>query len=47
MPALRQVSATGTPSSLYLMTKAFCASVNFDAFIASLLPTREVVGKKP
>ena len=34
IPAFRQISATGVPSSLYLMMNAFCASVNLDAFIA-------------
>ncbi len=33
MPAFRQTSATGVPSSAYLMMNAFCASVNFDAFM--------------
>jgi len=33
IPALRQVSATGVPSSACSMMNAFCASVNFDAFI--------------
>ena len=32
-PAFRQISATGVPSSPCLMMNAFCASVNFDAFI--------------
>jgi hypothetical protein len=33
IPALRQISATGVPSSHCLMTNAFCASVNFEAFM--------------
>jgi hypothetical protein len=35
IPAFRHTSVTGTPSSRCLMMNAFCASVNFDAFIAS------------
>src|SRR5579883_1968643 len=34
IPAFRQTSETGIPSSLCLMMNAFCASENFDAFIA-------------
>src|SRR5690606_25055602 len=37
IPALRQISATGVPSSPCLTTNALCASVNFDAFMPSLL----------
>ena len=33
IPAFRQTSATDVPSSVCLMMNAFCASVNFDAFI--------------
>src|SRR3954451_18571649 len=33
MPALRQMSATGTPSLPCFRMNAFCASENFDAFI--------------
>ena len=33
IPALRQIYATGVPCSLCFRTKAFCASVNFDAFM--------------
>lgn len=33
----RQTSATGVPSSPCLITNAFCASVNFDAFMPRLL----------
>ena len=34
IPALRHTSATGIPSSPCFSMNAFCASVNFDAFIA-------------
>lgn len=37
IPALRQTSATGVPSFPCLMTNAFRASVNFDAFMPRLL----------
>src|SRR6476660_2363552 len=33
MPALRQMSATGTPSPPCFRMNAFCASENLDAFI--------------
>lgn len=35
IPASRQISATGTPSSPRFTMNAFCASENFDAFIYS------------
>jgi len=37
MPALRQITATGVPSSPCYNTNAFCASVNLDAFMVPLL----------
>lgn len=33
IPTFLQTSATGVPSSAYFMMNAFCASVNFDAFM--------------
>jgi hypothetical protein len=33
IPAFRQISATGVPSSPCLMMNAFCASENFDALM--------------
>ena len=33
LPAFRQISATGAPCSPSFKMKAFCASVNFDAFM--------------
>jgi hypothetical protein len=38
IPALRQISETGTPSAPCFKMNALCASVNFDAFIADLPP---------
>src|SRR3546814_16151710 len=41
-PAFPQISATGMPSSPCLITNAFCAYVNFDAFIAlRSIPSQE------
>jgi hypothetical protein len=37
IPALRQTSATGVPSSPCLITNAFGASVGYDAFVPRLL----------
>jgi hypothetical protein len=39
IPAFRQISATGVPSSVCLMMNAFCASVNLDAFIVPIRPS--------
>jgi hypothetical protein len=39
MPAFRQISATGTPSAPCFRMNAFCASVNFDAFVEHALPS--------
>jgi len=33
IPARRQISATGTPSTSYIRMNAFCARENHDAFI--------------
>ncbi len=42
IPALRQISATVVPSSPCLILNAFCASVNFNAFmLPAPLPARE------
>jgi len=37
IPALRQISGAGTPSSPYFKMNIFCASDNFDAFMLPLL----------
>src|SRR5687768_17568562 len=46
MPALRQISATGTPSCPCLRMNAFCASENLDAFIVFPSSQPKDLGRK-